>query len=330
MSRISRYPKIFALGSEQTQGIFDGHVTITEKVDGSQFNWGLTTEGEFQMLSKGSVVTHGTTDKLFAPAANYATHLADSGKMVPGFTYHAETLARPKHSTLTYGRPPKNNLALYGISRPDGSIVNDQKELEDTAASFDIEVVPHLFSGQIELTSDILEYVKSFLDRESFLGNVKIEGVVIKNTTKAVMWKNMYFPLVQAKYVSEAFKETHKTSWSGNDDKSPLIVIGNYVRTDARFEKARMHVQEMGVDINTVQAIGPVMKALSQDIEDEDKEAIKNMLWSAYRKQIIGMNTKGYPEFHKQKMIKPELTLAEFDKGRAGGPMNDFLKGEAA
>lgn len=37
---IKAFPKIFALGTQYTEGIFDSEVEITEKIDGSQFNFG--------------------------------------------------------------------------------------------------------------------------------------------------------------------------------------------------------------------------------------------------------------------------------------------------
>ena len=41
MNSIPSYPKIFTLGDRHTQGIFDGEVEITEKIDGSAIAFGM-------------------------------------------------------------------------------------------------------------------------------------------------------------------------------------------------------------------------------------------------------------------------------------------------
>jgi len=65
---IRRWSKIFSLGDQYTQGIFDGPVSITEKVDGSQFNFGLCEKEGLKFLTKGSTCHIGDGNKLFAPA----------------------------------------------------------------------------------------------------------------------------------------------------------------------------------------------------------------------------------------------------------------------
>jgi hypothetical protein len=60
---IRRWSKIFTLGGPYTQGIFDGPVSITEKVDGSQFNFGMCQKEGLKFLTKGSTCHIEEEDK---------------------------------------------------------------------------------------------------------------------------------------------------------------------------------------------------------------------------------------------------------------------------
>ena len=41
---IPAYPKIFSIGSPYVPNLFKGRVEVTEKIDGSQFTFGLNNE----------------------------------------------------------------------------------------------------------------------------------------------------------------------------------------------------------------------------------------------------------------------------------------------
>ena len=42
---IQSFPKIFHIGESMIQNLFKGEVEITEKLDGSQFDFGITKDG---------------------------------------------------------------------------------------------------------------------------------------------------------------------------------------------------------------------------------------------------------------------------------------------
>lgn len=306
---IRRWSKIFTLGDQYTDGIFDGPVSITEKVDGSQINFGVHPENGLTILSKGSVVHLGDSNGLFAPAAAHIEKLHQAGKLKEGWTYHGETLAKPRHNTLAYDNIPKNHIALYGVSREDGSQITTNNStspghegLQVIADNLEIDVVPEFYRGTVTPES-AMSKINEWLEQESYLGGQKIEGVVIKNYTKQQWLGGQLLPLMQAKFVSEAFKEKHKVSWPQNN-KSPLFVIGETVRTEARWLKAVQHKREDGTLEGTPRDIGDLLKRLHEDLEGEDKEWIKEKLWKEFSKDIKRAAVRGFPEWYKEYLVK--------------------------
>jgi len=49
---IYSFPKIYSYGYKEVSGILTGEIEVTEKIDGSQFNFGLV-DGEIYFRSKG-------------------------------------------------------------------------------------------------------------------------------------------------------------------------------------------------------------------------------------------------------------------------------------
>ena len=292
-----RWYKIFSVGDRYTDGIFDGPVSITEKVDGSQINFGYNDKDGLWMLSKGSTIHLGDNNKLFHPAAEHIHKIYSEGRLENGWSYHGETLASPRHNTLNYGRVPLNHIALYGITRPDGSQVSDHEQLRVIAYLLSLDVVPSLFEGSVD-PDDIQERLQDWLNSLSYLGNEHIEGFVIKNYAKEQFIGGQLLPLMQAKFVSERFKERHKVAWPTNN-KSPLVAIGEMVRTQARWEKAIQKLKDAGEWEQHPRDIGKALKHLHMDIEEEDKEVLKDKLWNAFSKDLKRSATRGFPEAYK-------------------------------
>ena len=302
---IRRWSKIWTLGDRYTANIFDGPVSITEKLDGSQLNFGIHPEQGLMFLTKGSSTHLGDGNKLFHPAVEYIHTVED--RLVPGWTYHAENFCGPRQNTLVYDHPPKNFLALYGVSKPDGTQITDYDELHAIADSIGIDVVPELFSGVVD-PDQIQEMLEGWLDSISYLGKEHIEGIVIKNYAHEQFVGGQLLPLTQAKFVSEKFKEKHSKSWPTNN-KSPLVLIGNIVRTEARWKKAIQRLQENNEWEQHPRDIGKLLKILHTDMEEEDIEDIKDRLWKAFSKDIKRSATRGFPEAYKWFLATGELKM---------------------
>jgi len=313
---IRRWTKIFTLGDRYTDGIFDGPVSITEKIDGSQINFGIHPEHGLMFLTKGSTCHLGDGNKLFHPVMAYVHSIED--KLIPGWTYHGETLASPRHNTLAYERVPKGHVALYGITKPDGTqiaghnmyagdIMKNEGSLAYYADKLGVDVVPELFYGVVD--PDVIgEELNKWLNSISYLGKEFIEGVVIKNYAKEQFVGGQLLPITQAKFVSERFKERHKMAWPTNN-KSPLVAIGEMVRTKARWEKVIQRLKDNGEFEQHPRDIGKCLKYLHKDIDEEDKEEIKEALYKAFSKDLKRAAVRGFPEAYKYWLATGELKM---------------------
>jgi hypothetical protein len=297
-----RYWKIWALGDKYTDGIFNGPVSIQEKVDGSQLNVSSSNKEGLQFLTNKSSVSLGDGNKMFSPVVEYFHSIED--RLVPDWTYHGEAITKTKHNTLNYERVPKGFFVLWGVSKPDGTLVDNHGELTSIANTLGVDVIPELFYGVIDPTK-VMDMLEEMLQNKSFLGNEFIEGVVIKRFGEEFFVAKQLQPLMQAKFVSSQFKERHKIAWP-NSNKGPLVLIGEMVRTEARWLKAIQKHKESGAYEGNPRDIGPLMKLLNTDIDEEDKEELKEQLWKAFSKDIKRSATKGFPEFFKALLIKEQ------------------------
>jgi hypothetical protein len=294
----SSFPKLFAIGTEYIHSLFDEPVEITEKLDGSQFGFGKTEDGDVFCRSKGKIQHIDAPDKMFQQGADYVKSIAD--KLPEGVTFYGEYLQKPKHSTLAYDRIPTNHIALFGIKYADGHYEHDYSVLADRAAELGIDVVPLIYAGKVDTPGEL----KANLERESYLGGQKIEGFVVKRYTPW-MFGSIVMPLMGGKYVSEAFKEVHRESWkSDNTDGGKWGRVIESFHTSARWHKAAMHLDERGELEHSPRDIGKLMKEVRLDIEAESKEEIKEQMWSIFKEQLLKRATAGLPEWYKQQLLE--------------------------
>ena len=295
---IHSFPKIFHVGDPKVSNLFNGPVEVTEKVDGSQFVFGKVN-GELVMRSKGAPLYRESTEKLFLPAIS---HILAVEHIIPdGMVFYAETLCRPKHNCLVYDRTPKNNIAVFGCMEAGSQRLVPAEEFSVYAEAMDVDTVPVLYVGDIQSADE----VKSFLDRESYLGSQKVEGVVVKNYTQELFLGGNVFYVLSGKYVSEAFKEVHRATWKGeNTGKGKFELFCDSYRTPARWNKAALHLDERGELELSPRDIGKLIKEVQADITEEEKENIKERLWEMFGKDVLRVSIHGLPEWYKQKLIE--------------------------
>lgn len=301
MDRLHGYPKVWNVGHPAVRDLFIGEVTVQEKVDGSQFTFGLIG-GRLLLRSKGAEI-HGVeaADKLFEGAARTALALAEAGKLVEGWQYRGEALCRPKHNTLAYGRAPKGNVILFDVDTGLEARVSDPAVLLAIADALDMECVPTLHVGPVES----LEALKAFLDRESCLGGPKVEGVVVKNYSK---WGEDG-KMLMGKIVSDDFRESHKREWvRSNPGREDILErLKAAYRTERRWEKAIQHAAEAGTLESSPRDIGPLLKAIPQDVEEECRQEIADALFAAFWPDIRRGITAGFPEFYKARLAAQQF-----------------------
>lgn len=289
---IDSYPSIYNLGHRAVADLFSGPVIIEEKVDGSQFSFGVY-DGELACRSKGKQLVLDAPEKMFVKAVASAQERAHL--LRPNWTYRCEYLSTPKHNTLAYDRVPVGHLMVFDICPAQETYLSPADKAAE-AQRIGLECVPVFFEGVV---SD-LQMLNALLGAQSVLGGAQIEGIVVKRydlfTTdhRAMM----------GKYVSEAFKEQHTGDWrKRNPTRADAVegLIAAY-RTEARWRKAVQHLREDGKLTDSPKDIGALVREVPTDVLKEDAEAIKEALFRHFWPQIQRGILAGLPEWYKQQL----------------------------
>lgn len=305
---MEHYQKIQQAYKPEADGIFDGHVIIEEKVDGSQFRIEIDTDGS---ITCGSHHQDGVTiDSMFKLGVEKAHHIFEGYKPEVKMTVFCEYLSTPKQNAIPYERVPLHNLILFDVRRDTRYLDRPQKEL--FAKQHGMEITPLLWEGdgsEISTNGKINEaFVQELLKRKSILGHQKgfdrIEGFVIKNYGK--FFDVNRYPHYEGhwkcvKIVNDAFKEKNKEE---NPNRSEnLQKLKDLYRTDARYMKAIQHIKEQGLLVGELSDLKYLVPEVQRDIEEEEIEVIKNALWNLYGKEIVGYASKGMPEYYKKYLL---------------------------
>lgn len=294
MSNISSYPSVYALGHKLIKEIFSGEVLIEEKVDGSQFSFGVIN-GELFCRSKGKELIIDAPEKMFSKAVEVVKLKQEL--LLPNKVYRAEYLKNPKHNVLKYGRTPKDHLIIFDIG-DEGQNFLSYKDKKAECDRLGFEVVPMIYQGEVKS----IEFFNELLENESCLGEVKIEGVVVKNYNVFTLDKKIAI----GKYVSEAFKEVHGKEWKkSNPGKMELMdyLISKY-KSEARWSKAVQHLRDNGQLSHTPKDIALLVKEIPEDIKKECEDEIKQYLFNHYWPLISRSVMSGMPEWYKQELLK--------------------------
>ncbi len=299
MIELKAFPKIHALGTKYVDTIFEQPVEITEKIDGSQFVFGKI-DGELKFRSKGAQIFLDSTNKMFQLAVDAVLNMDVPDNSV----FYCEYLQKPKHNVLAYNRVPKSNLMLFGASDPmRETLCTGYKGLQLHADRLGIECAPLLFYGVTD-AEDVLE----MLERESVLGNQKIEGLVVKNYKDTWIADRLY-PVMAAKFVSEKFKEIHKKIWgSENTHVGKWQAFKEGYRTEARWMKAVQHLRDNGELACEPKDIGRLIQEVKHDISEEELDVIKDFLWKEFGEELLRRSTAGLPEWYKEQLALGEIS----------------------
>ena len=297
------YPKIWALGHACIKELLLDEVIIEEKIDGSQFSWGVFN-GELKCRSKGAILNLLAPEKMFLEAVATVTRLKEEGKLTEGVTYRAEYLKVPKHNCLAYSRIPNNHLIGFDINN-DHEAYLPWEEKQKMFADLGLETVPILYKGKLE----VYEVFREYLERISVLGGQKIEGVVVKNYKRF----GLDGKALMGKFVSEEFKETHGADWRERNPTGQDIIakIINDYKTPARWRKAIQHLKERGEIQDSPQDIGKCLKEISLDTLAECKEEIKEKLFQWAWGNIGRGVTNGFPQWYKEELARLQFNKEE-------------------
>lgn len=305
------YPQVFNMGHRYVKDLLTSPVLVEEKIDGSQFSFGvfeIDGERKIRVRSKGAEMIPEAPEKMFARGVAWV--IANADRLTLGWTYRGEFLSKPKHNALAYDRIPREHIILFDINRAQ----EDYLPWELKAAEADrlgLEVVPVLHAGMVES----IEAFRTFLSRESVLGGQKVEGVVVKNYALFGQDKKV----LMGKFVSEAFKEVHQGSWQAdNPNKNDILqaLIQQY-HTPARWQKALIHLREKGLIEDSPRDIGLLMREVWPDIEKEEIENIKDKLYQWAQDKLRRGIVAGLPEWYKEELLKLQFAEAPPIVGQA-------------
>lgn len=286
------YPKVDSIGHRQIAELFLDPVVVEEKLDGSQFSWGIF-DGELKCRSRGQQINMDAPDSLFTEAVEVVRELAP--KLVNGWTYRAEYLKKPKHNCLSYERIPKKHLMLFDVNYGHESYVNPAQK-QAIAQTLGLECTPCYWEGSIHS----MDRLEEFIGRESILGGEIAEGIVVKNYSR-------FTPdgkALMGKFVRPEFKERHQGNWKEeNPNQGDIIqrLIAEY-KTHARWHKGVQHLGEAGVLLGEPKDIGPLIREVQSDIQKECGTEIRAALWSWAWPQINRGVVGGLPEWYKEKL----------------------------
>lgn len=306
---------IYHCGHSAVKDIFNVPIQIQEKADGSFFAFGIYDElqavptndptildtekrKDIKIRSKGAVMYIDAPEKMFQKGADTVKALVPI--LHEEWQYRGEFLAKPKHNALAYDRVPKGNIILFDILTDEEAYL-PYPQLVEEANRLGLEVVPQL--AVYDENECTLEKIRALLETPSILGGQKIEGIVIKPLVPMFgRDKKMLF----AKFVSEAYKEVHSSSWKADNpsNKDIIALIGAKFTTPARWHKAAQHLRDAGLLAEDVTDIGRIMKEVPNDVEKECKEEIKELLYSHAWPHIRRSLTHGLPEWWKELLLK--------------------------
>lgn len=298
-TKLMKYPKVITLGATYTENALIGEVILQEKIDGSQLRWGWDIDGDFHVCSKNQEV-HIEAPGMFKEGIEHlekvwgVSHGLGSIGEYPIF--FGEYLQRPKHNTLKYERIPKNHIVLFD------ALVNgkwqSREELGIWAKFWGIDLIPEFAVGKMTI-----EDLMKFLETDSYLGNEKAEGVVIKNYNQLIEVNGQIRPLF-TKYVNKKYRER-----SGQDREQKAGRFGLQAwllswKNENRWLKALQHLVEAQTIVNEPKDIGALIKEVIRDLDEEETENIKNYLYDAYIKDIRNIATRGIPGWYKELLLE--------------------------
>lgn len=320
MSSWYSYPSIYTLGHRAIRHLLkdeDGKlrsVNVEEKIDGSQFSFGLFTEvqdravceetphGFLRVRSKGAVMHPVAPEGMFKDAV--AAVKARIELLHKDWTYRAEYLKKPKHNSLAYDRTPKDHLIIFDINDGEESYLSYEQKAEE-AARIGFEVVPLLYSGGL----DGIESFRKFLETTSILGGQKIEGVVVKPTSYDFFGTDK--KVLLGKFVSEEFKEVHRRTWNqqeGNQThRDVLQLLADRYTTPARWRKSVQHIRERGEIEDSPRDIGKILAEVPEDVLKECREEMMEDLFRWAWPHIRRGLTRGLPEWYKDQLLRKQF-----------------------
>jgi len=276
---------------------------IEEKIDGSQLSFTASVEGiKFTCRNKDAIIDGNT----FKKACDMITflHQTNVDLFNPNYTYHGESVCKPKHNICQYDRVPKYYFIIYDIfdNDPTKQSYLSREEVELEAKRVGFSVVPVLASGEGNAYPEAGRLIQQIEqgDLISCLGG-RVEGVVVKyQGVKVIQGRAL-------KLVSSAFKESKGVVELGKQDTEAndfLQQVGTLFAQEARLHKGLQHLREEGFVFPdpsdteaTKKAYTKYIGELDSDFDKEYKQLVMNWLWTEFSPVIKKVARTGSYEY---------------------------------
>jgi ATP-dependent RNA circularization protein (DNA/RNA ligase family) len=238
-----KYPKIYRVGKEETDGILNGICHIEEKIDGANASIWMK-DGQIIVASRNTVLTKGVDiheeENTFNGLIDYVKEnnsIRELLKDNPTYRLYGEWLVR---HTIHYNETAYKKFYLFDISIV---VSGDDKEefltKEKVMEIADKYGIPRpKYHGSFDMPT--IDFLKEFVGK-SDLGE-RGEGVVIRNNN----FINNFGDLSYAKIVHDSFMEDNAITFGGNNKHSEtyyeMYVVNKYI-TLARVQKIMNKIQ---------------------------------------------------------------------------------------
>src|SRR3990167_347454 len=264
-----KYPKIYRLGKDETDGILSGTINVTEKLDGANLSVWLGDEGEIRVGSRNNDLTANGNG--FNGAVEYVKNhegIIEILKDNPTCRLYGEWLVR---HTLSYNETAYKKFYLFDIFDHATNLFIPQKEVQYLAESFKIDAVPELGTFENPTLQELTALVEN---QPSVYGKTR-EGIVLRNPA----FTNQFGDKCNAKIVSEGFMEDNGITFGGNNKYSEAYFeqyVSNKYITLERVQKIMNKIQPMIDERLDMKHIPRIMGTVYHDLITEESWEIAN------------------------------------------------------
>ncbi len=274
-----KYHKIKILGNEENMDIFtnpEDEIVIQEKVDGANFRFFITKEGNVIFGSRSQELGEDKDhkyEKNFQRCIKFIFEKIedlkkDGGKLdeIHNFIFYGECMV--KH-TMNYDWekiPPFLGFDVYDASPNRPNCYLHYKEAENLFKSMGLEFVPIIKECKAK---DIKKVDDDFVPESKYASisseDKQCEGIVFKNYSKGIF----------AKYVREKFREKNRKvfgegkKWAKTDDEYFTAVYC----TNARIDKCIFKLIDDGRTLG-MEMMGDLLNMVYKDIWEEHWQEI--------------------------------------------------------
>jgi len=291
---MKKYTKIRRLGHERNQGILQrGNLILKEKLDGANFRFTVTEDGEVLCGSKNVEYNdEEDVDGRFADAIEYVKDKFDeieaSSIYFPRYTFFAENMV--PHS-LEYPFEEMPQVIGFDVYDHEEEKYLSHKDAYELFNLLGFETAPIVDSFDAENFDQ-----EDYEIPESDYRDGKMEGVVIINQELHEDQRSGFS--TRAKMVTDEFAEKHKKATGARQSKEAIHghekIVSKYC-TDGRIRK---HINKMknegrtlGMELmgNKEDSVGLPVRVSTDIMEEEADEIVRRndkLNWKKYRSLV--------------------------------------------